>query len=306
LSEVFEIAENITIIRDGKKVGVYPTEKLNQEKLVYIMTGRKLEYAPYVYDHAMRRNVPLLEVRSLSKANQFEKISFSLHPGEILGITGLVGSGRTEIVQAIFGLNRPDDGEIFIEGRKVEIRSPQDGVKNGIALLPEDRLTQGLFEAQSIGDNIVITILKQFLEKSRLLNLNKKQGAELGWVDKVKIKTPTPKNPVNSLSGGNQQRVVLAKWLATNPKVFILDGPTIGIDIGSKHTIHKIIRDLAKQGMGIIIISDEVQEILNNCSRVLVLAKGRVIKEIEDSTSVSSDELLNIIAQKVEEPGVEA
>jgi simple sugar transport system ATP-binding protein len=172
-------------------------------------------------------------------------------------------------------------------------------MKHGIAFLPEDRLTQGLYEAQSIGDNIVVTVLDRFLKKSQLLDVEKKRETEAQWVEKLSIKTPTPANPVNSLSGGNQQRVVIAKWLATDPKVFILDGPTIGIDIGSKHTIHEIIRGLAREGMGIIMISDEAQEILDNCNRILVMSNGTIIREIEDSTTITRDELLDVIAQRV-------
>lgn len=300
LSEVFEIAENITILRDGKQIGVYPSSELNEEKLAYIMTGRKLEFEPYHYDEKMKGDTPLLEVKNLHRAGQFLDINFKLHPGEILGIIGLIGSGRTEVVQSIFGLDPADEGEILVNGKHVEIHSPRDGMKHGIALLPEDRLTQGLFETQSIGNNIVITILKRFLKKTGLFDAASKKEAEADWVKKLAIKTPTPDNPVNSLSGGNQQRVVLAKWLATDPKVFILDGPTIGIDIGSKHTIHEIIRDLAREGMGIIMISDEVQEILDNCNRILVMSNGKIIKEVKDSTKISKEELLDVIAQRVE------
>ncbi len=300
LSEVFEISENITIIRDGKKVGVYPTSELDNERLVSLMTGRKLEYSPYQYNREQKEETPLLSVRNLSKAGDFTDISFELQKGEILGITGLIGSGRTEVAQALFGLNKPDSGTILKNGREISISNPRDAIKNGISLLPEDRLSQGLFITQSISDNIVITILKSFIDRFLLLNPVKKKQSGENWVDRLSIKTPTGEAPVNSLSGGNQQRVVLAKWLATNPDIFILDGPTIGIDIGSKHTIHEIIRGLAEKGMGIIIISDEIQEILDNCNRVLLMSKGRLIKEVEDSTSTTAEQLFDIIASNYE------
>ncbi len=300
LSEVLEIAENITILRDGKQLGVYPTAEIDQDKLVYIMTGKKLEFVPYIYDKKMQEDNPLLEVQSLTKENQFEDISFSLQRGEILGITGLIGSGRTEIAQAIFGLNKPDSGAIRMHGKAVDISNPRDAIRHGIALLPEDRLNQGLFETQSISDNIVITILKSFIERCGLLNLLKREKVGTDWLKRLSIKTPSGALPVNSLSGGNQQRVVLAKWLATDPKVFILDGPTIGIDIGSKHTIHEIIRNLAKEGVGIIMISDEIQEILDNCNRVLLMSQGRIIKKIEDSTTTNAEELYKMIMHKTE------
>ncbi len=295
LSEVFEISENITIIRDGKLVGVYPTSELDHDKLVYIMTGKKLEFRPYIYDEKMKQSSPLLSVKDFSREGQFSDISFDLQPGEILGITGLIGSGRTEVVQAIFGLNKPDTGTMSMNGTEVTITSPRDAMAHGIALLPEDRLNQGLFVEQSISDNIVITILKRFLGKVGLLNTSQRTQSGDDWIKKLQIKTPTGANPANSLSGGNQQRVVLAKWLAIDPKVFILDGPTIGIDIGSKHTIHDIIRDLAREGMGIIMISDEIQEILDNCNRVLLMSGGRIIREIEDSTTTNADELYAIV-----------
>ena len=296
LSEVIEISENITIIRDGKMVGVYPTSEIDYEKLVLLMTGRKLEYQPYIYNKDMMGKTPLLKVENLMKEGQFENINFTLQRGDILGITGLIGSGRTEVAQAIFGLNKPDSGKIIIKGTDTEISNPEDAIRSGIALLPEDRLHQGLFDAQSIGDNIVITILKRLVAKIGLLNPVKRKKEGNNWIEKLKIKTPTGEAPVNSLSGGNQQRVVLAKWLATNPEVFILDGPTIGIDIGSKYTIHEIIRNLAEKGMGFIIISDEIQEILENCNRILLMSGGQIIREIKDSATTTKEEIYDMIS----------
>ena len=273
---------------------------MNEERLAYVATGRKLEFEPYIYESENFSDTPLLEVKNLTKEGQYIDINFEIRPGEIVGIIGLIGSGRTEVVESIFGISQADSGSIYVEGEKVTIRNPRDGMRHGIAFLPEDRLTQGLFDVQSIGDNIVITVIKNFLKKGKLLDVIKKRDCEYDWVDKLAIKTPTPKNPANSLSGGNQQRVVLAKWLATNPKIFILDGPTIGIDIGSKHTIHEIIRDLARQGMGILIISDEAQEILDNCNRGLIMSNGKIIKEFNDSRAITKDELLDIVARRVE------
>ena len=296
LSEVFEISERITIIKDGRMVGVFSTSEMDYEKLVFLMTGRKLEYQPYSYNKSMIEKKPLLKVEKLMKEGQFDNINFTLNRGEILGITGLIGSGRTEVAQAIFGLNQPDSGKIIIKGKETAINNPGDAIRNGIALLPEDRHGQGLFEAQPIGDNIIVTVLKRLISKMYLLSSVKRKEEGDSWIEKLKIKTPSGLAPVNSLSGGNQQRVVLAKWLATNPEVFILDGPTIGIDIGSKHTIHSIIRDLAEKGMGIIMISDEIQEILENCNRILLMSGGRIIREIENSTATTKDEIYNIIS----------
>jgi len=195
----------------------------------------------------------------------------------------------------------PDSGTIRMRGKALNFSRPEEAIRRGIALLPEDRHGQGLFEEQSIGDNIVITVLKSLLVKLNLLSPSKRKDTGDRWIDKLAIKTPTGNNPVNSLSGGNQQRVVLAKWLATDPDIFILDGPTIGIDIGSKHTIHEIIRDLAVKGMGIIMISDEIQEILDNCNRVLLMSNGRIIKEVEDSTTTTAEELFDIVTKSYDE-----
>ena len=284
LSEVFQIAQRVTIIKDGKKVGVYAASELNHEKMVFLMTGQNFKVEPYLFNGA---DELVLSVKNLTRTGQYSNISFELKKGEILGITGLLGSGRTEVALSIFGLNKPDSGEIFINGKKLTVNSPNDAISAGIAYLPEDRLNQGLFAAQSIGNNIIITVLNNLISRFKMLIKSKMDTEKNKWIQKLTIKTPSHKSPASSLSGGNQQRVVLAKWLATNPAVFILDGPTIGIDIGSKYNIHKTIRDLARDGMSIMMISDEIPEILDNCNRVLVMAEGQIIKEIKDSTKVS-------------------
>ncbi|MDR2551652.1 MAG: sugar ABC transporter ATP-binding protein [Treponema sp.] len=294
LNEVFEIAQRVTIIKDGKKIGVYPASELNNDKMVFLMTGQNFRAEPYRF----AGGEPVLSVRGFAKAGQFSDISFDLRKGEILGITGLIGSGRTETALSLFGLNRPDAGEIRLNGKPVIIRFPQDAIAAGIAYLPEDRLTQGLFAEQSIGNNIVITVLDRLLNRLKVLARGKLETEKNAWVKKLAIKTLTHRVPASSLSGGNQQRVVIAKWLATRPAVFILDGPTIGIDIGSKYHIHEIIRDLARNGMSIIMISDEIPEILDNCNRVLVMAGGRIVKEIPDTSGVSEAEVLDLIGRK--------
>jgi len=298
LSEIFEIAEVVTILRDGRKVGDFPASELDDTKLTYLMTGQRIEYTPYRVPEE-KPPVPLLEVRGLSRQGHFQDISFSLWPGEILGLTGLIGSGRTELALALFGLNPPDSGEIFMEGKPVRVRTPRDAGRLGIGYLPEDRLTQGLFVGQSIGDNIVITVLKKLLGLLGLIDPARRRRTEQRWLEELAIKAPSARVRAWSLSGGNQQRVVLSKWLATDPKVFILDGPTIGIDIASKRNIHEIIRDLAKRGIAIILISDEVPEILHNCNRVLVLREGRLEREIADASTVREAELLTAIGGKV-------
>jgi simple sugar transport system ATP-binding protein len=297
LSEVFEIAEVVTILRDGAKVGDFPASELDDRKLTFLMTGQRIEYTPYRVAHE-RTAAPLLEVRGLSRKGQYEDISFSLWPGEILGLIGLIGSGRTELALSLFGLNPADEGQILMDGMPVRIRSPQEATRLGIGYLPEDRLNQGLFTGQSIGDNIVITVVKKLLGALGLIDPARRRKTESRWIEELAIKAPSSRVHALSLSGGNQQRVVLAKWLATDPKVFILDGPTIGIDIASKRNIHEIIRTLAERGIAIIMITDEVPEILHTCNRVLVMREGGLAKEIPDSTAVSEADLLTIIGGK--------
>jgi len=295
LSEVFEIAEWVTVIRDGQLVGKYPAADLNDTELTYLMTGKRLGSSTYAFEQT-KEETPLLEVRNLTKEGQFENISFKIWPGEILGIAGLIGSGRTEIALALFGLNHPDSGEILIDGKKISIYSPEHAKQIGIAYLPEDRLSQGLFVNQAIGDNIVITVLRKLRSRIGLIRQSERLKTESRWIDELKIKTPSARIPVSSLSGGNQQRIVIAKWLATNPRLFILDGPTVGIDIGSKFNIYEIIRELAKNNMAIILISDEIPEILRNCNRILVMRKGHIEREIDDVSATSEDALFEIMA----------
>ncbi len=295
LDEVFEIAETVTVLRDGQKVGDYEATELDGEKLTYLMTGQKLESVHYEYEGEEMEAGPVLEVRHLSRAGEFEDVSFELRRGEILGITGLIGSGRTEVAYSIFGLTHPESGEILVEGTPVKMSSPRTATRYGISYLPEDRLSQGIFQHQSIGNNIVITVLRRFLGALGLIKAGKKAEREEQWIERLSIKTPSKDAPASSLSGGNQQRVVIAKWLATDPKVFILDGPTIGIDVASKGAIHHTIRDLAKGGMAIIMISDEVDEVLKNCNRVLVMRKGRIAGQITDPAGTSESEVRKLV-----------
>lgn len=284
LSEVFEIAERVSILRDGKMVGTYKTEELDNDRLVYLMTGKKVESTVYSFDGKNKEKAPLLEVRNLSKSRNFKDISFSLQAGEILGVTGLLGSGRSELALALFGMFPADSGEILIEGERVTIKNTQEAMDAGIGYLPEDRLNQGLFIEHSISRNIIVTILEKLLNKFGFISSSKRDELVHKWVDELEVKTPSVESPAQSLSGGNQQRLVLAKWLATNPKVFILDGPTIGVDIASKAKIHQIVRGLAESGLGIVIISDEIPEVLQNCNRVLIMSRGRIIDEVRDVT----------------------
>ena len=221
-------------------------------------------------------------------------MSFTLRKGDILGITGLLGSGRTELALALFGAFRPDRGEIRVHGKPVRLRGIRSAIASGIGYVPEDRLSEGLMLERSIGDNIVIGHIDTLVSRG-MLDTDRMSAEVRRWVDALRIATPNPDNPVNTLSGGNQQRVVLAKGLATKPDILILNGPTVGVDIGSKHDIHEILHRLAGDGMGIIVISDDIPEILLNCNRILVMRQGRIESELDPATT-SEESLAAMIA----------
>ena len=294
LNEVFQIAERVTVLRDGRKVGTFANQELDDEKLTMLMTGKKLEYSGY--RRQGQNGHVLLEVRDLSRRASFRDVSFKLHPGDILGITGLLGSGRTELALSLFGLYAADEGEILVEGKPVRIGSVHDAMRLGIAYVPENRLVQGLIMEQSVGNNIVLTILHKLLNRLGLLDSRRMRDRVKAAVQELAIQVPSVDSPVETLSGGNQQRVVLAKWIATEPRILILDGPTVGIDVAAKSAIHTIIRDLARRGVGIIIISDEISEVYHNCNRLVVMHKGRFLEEL-DPAQTTEDEIQACISR---------
>lgn len=292
LNEVFQIADRISVLRDGKMVGVFPSRDIDEVKLTHLMTGKKVEYQNFMLGQSSEE--PILEIRDLTRESEYTDIQFKLFPGEILGVTGLLGSGRTELALSLFGVTRPDKGDILFEGKPVRIRSVQDAIKLGIAYVPEDRLVQGLVTEQPVGDNLIITIIDSLKNRFKLINQQKRKLTIERWIEELAVKVPSVDSPVRTLSGGNQQRIVLAKWISTNPKVLILDGPTIGIDVAAKFAIHEIIRDLAKRGIGIILISEEIPEVFNNCNRILVMRKGCIVREF-DTRQATMDQIQEFI-----------
>lgn len=288
LNEIFEIADRVTVLKDGKSLGTHDIKDLTYQSIITLMTGKSLMISNYEKDYPSAE--PILEVRNLAKKSQFQDINFMLYPGEIIGIIGLVGSGRTEMVSSLFGLNPSDIGEIFVNGKHTSIRSVQDALKVGICYVPEDRLSQGLFMNHSIKNNITVTLLHDLLNKLGFLESRKVDRSSTDWVKNLVIKTPSIDLPVKQLSGGNQQRVVIAKWLARNPRILIIDGPTIGVDVGAKEEIHKTIKNLARNGMGIIFVSDEALEVVQHSHRIIIMREGR-IKEIIDSKGVSETDI---------------
>ncbi len=280
LDEIMAVAQRVTVLRDGKKVGVFDASELTRQKLSYLMTGKEFEYSklpPYSGDEVV------LEVRKLSRTDNYKDIDLKVHKGEIVCITGLMGSGRTEFVLSLFGMNPPDDGEILLEGKRINPRSALAAMRAGIAYVPEDRLQHGLVMEQPVSKNIVLTFLKRILSKIRLLSKVKERTEVRRWVDELSIKIPSVDSPVNTLSGGNQQRVVIAKWLAINPKVLILDSPTVGIDVAAKDSIYKIVRELAAEGISIIMITDEAEEAIYHSNTTYIMSAGRIIGKYNSS-----------------------
>lgn len=295
LEEVFEIAQRFTILRSGRKVITCPKEELDRASFARHMTGRDFDEAPYRTGYIDAD--PVLEVREATVADAFENASLSVRPGEILGITGLLGSGRTELALSLFGMLPLDSGTVSVAGKDVTLRGVRDAIKAGIAYVPEDRLTEGLFLSRSIGDNITISEMESFTKALGFIDKEAIRAEEKRWVERLGILTPDPDNAVNTLSGGNQQKVVLAKWLATNPSVLILNGPTVGVDIGSKFTIHSILRELAAQGMAIIIISDDIAEVLTNCSTIAIMRAGHLSEPISPDT-LTEAELTRLLSEE--------
>ncbi len=274
LDEVFEISHRFSILRSGENIITSDTDQLNNESFTYYMTGRNFEVKHFEAD--LKEEAPLLEVKNLSSKYGYSNISFGLRRGEILGITGLLGSGRTELALSLFGALQADSGDIFIRGEKKNLHSIAEAIKNKIGYIPEDRLTEGLFLSQSIGKNIAISKINELSSSLGFLKKERIQEEINEWINQLSIATPDSKRAVQTLSGGNQQRVVLAKWLALDLDILILNGPTAGVDIGSKYDIHNILQKLARKGMGIIIISDDIPEVISSCNRLLIMKKGKV------------------------------
>lgn len=290
--EVLEIAERVTVVRDGVKLGTYDAKGMTEQRLAFLMSGKTFTYE--TAERPIPRDRPILSAEGLSKAGNYEDVSFSLYPGEILGLTGLLGAGRTELALSLFGMNKPDRGVIRVDGEAVTLASNRDAIARGIAYVPEDRLSLSLVLDQPIGTNIVVSVLESL--KDRLGRIRRGQQAALigGWIRDLAIKVSSPDNAVRTLSGGNQQRVVIAKWLATKPRILILDSPTVGVDLHGKDGIYQIVKDLAAQGLAVIMISDEIPEVLYHCDRILVMREGRLAREVM-AHQVSEAELREIV-----------
>ena len=282
IDEIQEICNTISILRNGELVADGLMKDYKREAISEAMTGLNISESR-IAPPLKPSSTKVIEVKKLSTKPTFSDVSFSIAPGEILGITGLLGSGRTELAEAIFGQYPVDSGEIILEGKSVRLNSSSAAIKAGIGYVPPDRLTQGLFLDQSIVRNLVAVGIDRHRGRGGILAKARLYEEGERWIKDLRIKTKNAQNPVTSLSGGNQQRVVLAKWLAMNPHLMILNGPTVGVDIGSKREILEIIRDRAQEGMAFLVISDDIPELIQICHRVLVIKNGHVSKEFNES-----------------------
>lgn len=272
LEEIFELCEMVTVLKDGKWVDTLPVAKTNEDELVSKMVGRNIADMYSIKHFEMGETV--LEVKNLTKKGSFENINFELHKGELLGFFGLVGSGRTEIMRAIFGADQYDSGEILVHGALCSIKSPTDAIKYGIGLLPEDRKTQGLTLQTSVKENINLASYNK-VSTAGFINLGKEKQRSAEYVNKLRIVTPGIYQKVVNLSGGNQQKVVISKWLCKDSSIFIFDEPTVGIDVGAKTEIYKLLQALLKAGNAVIMISSYLPEVMGIADNIIIISEGR-------------------------------
>ena len=295
MEEIFRITDRITVLRDGRHILTAETAELSMGAVIDAIVGRAMEQAFEWQERSVDRGVaPLLEVRNLSAQGRIHDISFNLFPGEILGVAGLMGSGRTEMARAIFGIDAREQGEIRVHGKTVVIRSPDDAIAAGISLVPEDRRSQGLVLEHTVRENSILPVLER-ITRGPLIDERRGDQIATALVTNLSVKTPSIETVIRLLSGGNQQKVVIGKWLAMEPDVLILDEPTAGVDIQAKTEILGIIRELADAGKGVIVISSEPAELLAVSDRLLVLREGRLIREIERKDIRSEEELHHAI-----------
>lgn len=290
--EIFEISDDVCIMRNGKNVFAGPTSELTRRDFTYHMTGREL-----TDDHFVAKDVskePVLKVENLCLKDKYHDISFELRKGEILGVTGLLGSGRTELALSLFGLSKPSKGEIEVNGKKVKISSPIAAQKLRIGYVPEDRLTEGLCLQQPIADNITLASLRRLSNAFGIIKHQDIFDDASVWVEKFSIATDDAHKFASTLSGGNQQKIVLSKWLSNDLDILILNGPTVGVDVGAKQDIHHLVHSLANAGLAVIIISDDLSEVVVNCSRVIVMKDGSIVGEMTGD-AITEDNILEII-----------
>ena len=291
LDEIFDIADRITVLRDGAYVGDSPSDEITRDQMIEMMVGRSIDNE-FPKQPAKIGDIRL-SARGLSRGDSVRDVSFDVRRGEVLGITGLVGAGRTELVRLIFGADRRDSGSISLDGKELRIRSPRDAIRSGICLLTEDRKSQGLVLCRSVRENFGLPNFNQFATAGTI-HQKRERSSFAEYVESLSIRIPHQEQPARNLSGGNQQKVVLAKWLQQNAKVLIFDEPTRGIDVGAKHEIYQLMNRLAENGTSIIMISSELPEVLGMSDRILVMHEGRITGEITDMPSATQEQIMEM------------
>jgi len=278
MDEIFQICDRITVLRDGKYIGEVKTKDITKDDLISMMVGRKLEEQfPY---RKLAKGHTILKVQNLSFSEKVCNVSFEAKSGEILGISGLMGSGRTEMAKTIFGEYKKSSGTIFVDGEEVNICSPKDSIEKGICYLSEDRKKEGLILGMSVENNMTLANLKKYENGAKRINKLEESKTVQEYIKKLSIKTPSSQQLIKYLSGGNQQKVILAKWIMLAPKVLIIDEPTRGIDVGAKKEIYEVLNELKAMGKAIIMISSDMSEILGICDRILVMHEGEISGEL--------------------------
>lgn len=292
LEEIFRMGDRVTVLRDGKFVGAELVKDIDTDKLISMMVGRSLENQFPRGDFSDIEKKEVLRVENLNRGNAVKEVSFTVSTGEILGFAGLVGAGRTEVARLIFGVDTKDSGDIYIRGKNVQIRSTQEAIRQGIALLPEDRKGQGLVLKRSVSENTTMINLKKICSPLGIISYRKENHAVQDVVKQLRIAVTDVKNPVSSLSGGNQQKVVIAKWMFGSADIVIFDEPTRGIDVGAKTEVYQVMNEMVRQGKAVIMISSEMPELIGMCTRVITMREGRITGEFDNEVPASQEELL--------------
>ncbi len=302
LDEIFEICDRLTVFKDGEYVGDYDIKDLNQFKLISLMVGKDtvtLERKKEGYDFA--NATPIVNMKNIRQGMRLNGLDVEIRQGEVVGLAGLLGSGRTELAQVLFGTTMSDDGEVFWWGEPANIHSPSDAIKKGMGFCTEDRKVEGIVPHLSVKENMTIALLPK-LNRFGFIKFKEQDEIVRHYIERLKIKTPTPEQQICNLSGGNQQKVLLARWMCMNPKLIILDEPTRGIDVGAKAEIEDLIQELSKSGISILMISSEIAELERNCDRIIVMREGKVKGELIDK-DIHQDKIMEAIAKGSESEG---
>lgn len=298
MEEILKISDEVTIMRDGRHIETRNSNEITMNEIIKLMVGRELTNRFPVKDYSPSNQI-VLEVKNLSSTYvNLKDCSFNLHKGEILGLAGLAGAGRTEVLENIFGISTRKSGTLILNGKEIKNKSPHESIANGFAMVTEERRATGIFSILSIRDNTVIASLKKYLVNNLFLS-NSKMKKSTNWsIDAMRIKTPSQETKIRALSGGNQQKVIFGRWMLTEPNIFLLDEPTRGIDVGAKYEIYQLIMNMAKEGKSIIIVSSEMPELLGICDRILVMSNGYLAGEV-DAQNTSQEEIMTLAAKFV-------